>query len=116
MRKSIIVLSALLALQLALAVGLNMGRDQYRAFEPEEKLLTLDTGDVSCFGAFYRAVVQLHPGHTPVCPSVHRGAFLVRGGGCLCNLDLHVLHEPALSDPHGSGTRLRCCPAKDRIE
>ncbi len=46
MKKSITILGALLTLQLALAVGLHMGRDQYRAFEPEEKLLTVPTGEV----------------------------------------------------------------------
>ena len=46
MKKPIVILTALLALQLALAVGLNLGRDQYRAFEPEEKLLAVDAGDV----------------------------------------------------------------------
>ena len=46
MKKSIVILSALLSLQLALTVGLNLGRDQYRAFEPQENLLIVDSGEV----------------------------------------------------------------------
>ncbi len=46
MRRSIVILGALLALQVVLAVSLNLGRDSYRAFEPEEKLLAVDAGRV----------------------------------------------------------------------
>ncbi len=46
MRRSMVILGALLALQVVLAVSLNLGRDSYRAFEPEEKLLALDAGRV----------------------------------------------------------------------
>ncbi len=46
MQKPIVVLGALLTLQLALAVSLNLGRDRHRAFEPEEKLLAVDASEV----------------------------------------------------------------------
>ena len=45
MKNSVVILGALLTLQLALAVSLNLGRDRHRAFEPEEKLLNVDAGE-----------------------------------------------------------------------
>lgn len=44
MKKWITILSALLVLQIVLAVGLLLGREDYRAFDPEEKLLSFDAG------------------------------------------------------------------------
>ena len=46
MKNSVLILGVLLTLQLALAVSLNLGRDRHRAFEPEEKLLNVDAGEV----------------------------------------------------------------------
>jgi hypothetical protein len=42
MTKWITILGGLLVLQLAVAVGLNVSKQDYRAFEPEDKLLSFD--------------------------------------------------------------------------
>lgn len=46
MKKWITILSALLILQIVLAVSLNLAREDYRAFDPQEKLLSFDAGTV----------------------------------------------------------------------
>ena len=46
MKKWITILSTLLVLQIVLAVGLHMGREDYGAFDPEEKLLSFEAGAV----------------------------------------------------------------------
>jgi hypothetical protein len=46
MTKWITILGGLLVLQIAVAVGLNVSKQDYRAFAPEEKLLSFDAGAV----------------------------------------------------------------------